>query len=98
MYITEYQITKFQKTCLFLGPYYLIVSSSGPAAERQSSKMGVFRQTGETHNNKPVWAMDKGRNITTVRSHGSGPWGESESVSDGIQKLFYFYSNGTFIL
>ena len=45
---------------IFVGPEYLIVSSSGPAGEKQYEKMGVYRQTGETHNNKPVWSRHQG--------------------------------------
>ena len=48
------------KRAMFVGPEYLTVSSSGPAGEVQSSRMGVYRQTGETHNKKPVWSRHEG--------------------------------------
>jgi len=41
-------------------PEYLTVSSSGPAEEVQPGRMGVYRQSGETHNNKPVWSRHDG--------------------------------------
>ena len=41
---------------IFKGPEYLTVSSSGPAGEKQASRMGDFRLTYETHNQRPVWA------------------------------------------
>ena len=37
-------------------PKYLTVSSSGPAGEKQASRMGSFRLTNKTHNKKPVWS------------------------------------------
>ena len=46
--------------CIFVGPYYLTVSSSGPAGKEQYRRMGVYRQSGETHNNKPVWSRHDG--------------------------------------
>ena len=46
--------------CIFVGPYYLTVSSSGPVGEKQYSRMGVYRQSGETHNNRPVWSRHDG--------------------------------------
>ena len=45
---------------ILVGPEYLTVSSSGPAGEEVSVMMGVYRQTGETHNNKPVWSRQEG--------------------------------------
>ena len=45
---------------LFVGPEYLTVSSSGPAGKEQYLRMGVYRQSGETHNNKPVWSRHDG--------------------------------------
>ena len=36
------------------------MSSSGPAGKKQEILMGVYRQTGETHNNKPVWSRHDG--------------------------------------
>ena len=44
----------------FSAPEYLTVSSSGPAGQKQASKMGVYRQSGETYNNKPVWSRHDG--------------------------------------
>ena len=44
----------------FVVPYYLTVSSSGPAGEKQDSKMGVYHQSGETRNNKPIWSRHEG--------------------------------------
>ena len=44
----------------FVGPEYLTVSSSGPAGEVQSHRMGVYSLTGETHNNMPVWSRHEG--------------------------------------
>ena len=38
-----------------VGPEYLTVSSSGQAGKEQDRRMGVYRQSGETHNKKPVW-------------------------------------------
>ena len=45
---------------IFVDPEYLTVSSSGPAEKVQYYSMGVFRLTGETHNNKPVWSRHEG--------------------------------------
>ena len=45
---------------LYMVTEYLTVSSSGPAGEAQSSRMGVYNLTGETHNNKPVWSRYDG--------------------------------------
>ena len=36
------------------------MSSSGPAGEKQSSLMGVYRQSGDTQNKKPVWSSLEG--------------------------------------
>ena len=46
--------------CIFVGPYYLTVSSSGPAGKKQYDMMGVYRQSGETLNNKPYWSRHDG--------------------------------------
>ena len=51
---------EFLRPCQFLGPEYLTVSSLGPAGEEQSSRMGVYSLTGETHNNKPLWSRHDG--------------------------------------
>ena len=46
---------------IFVGPYYLTVSSSGPAGEKNGrDRMGVYRQSGE-YNNKPVWSRQEGQ-------------------------------------
>ena len=47
-------------TYIFIGPEFLTVSSSGPAGKEQDSRMGVYRQSGETHNKKPVWSRHYG--------------------------------------
>ena len=39
-----------------LGPQYLTVKSSGEAGKEQYDRMGVYEQTGEYHNKKPVWS------------------------------------------
>lgn len=36
------------------------MSSSGPAGKEQYGRTGVYRQSGETHNNKPVWSRHDG--------------------------------------
>ena len=45
---------------IIVGPYDLTVSSSGPAGKEQDRRMGVYLQSGETHNNKPVWSRHDG--------------------------------------
>ena len=47
---------------IFVAPEYLTVSSSGPAGDSTISSilMGVYRLTGETNNNKPVWSRHAG--------------------------------------
>ena len=36
------------------------MSSSGPAGKKQGNMMGVYRQSGETHDDKPVWSRHQG--------------------------------------
>ena len=48
---------------IFVVPEYLTVTSSGPAGVEQYDMMGVYRQTGETHNKKPVWSRVQGPGI-----------------------------------
>ena len=43
-----------------LGPQYLTVKSSGEAGKKKSGRMGVYEQTGEYHNKKPVWSRHDG--------------------------------------
>ena len=44
----------------FLGPRYLTVKSSGEAGKEQYDRMGVYEQTGEFHNKKPVLSRHDG--------------------------------------
>ena len=69
-YINTYRVNvhvrkiclKFPKLSDFIAgaPEYLTVNSSGPAGAEQYYSTGVFRLTGETHNNKPVWSRHHG--------------------------------------
>ena len=43
-----------------LGPQYLTVKSSGEAGKEWFEMMGVYEQTGEYHNKKPVWSRHDG--------------------------------------
>ena len=44
-----------------LGPQYLNVQSCGKRGkERYSSELGVYHQSGEYHNEKPVWSKQDG--------------------------------------
>ena len=46
---------------VFTGPEFLTITTSGPAGELWSRKMGVYRQSGETHNKRPVWSRLDGK-------------------------------------
>ena len=49
-------LNTFNVVFVVAAPEYLTVSSTGPAGEKQASRMGDFRLTNEIHNNKPVWS------------------------------------------
>ena len=79
---------KFPKLSDFIAgaPEYLTVNSSGPAGAEQYYSTGVFRLTGETHNNKPVWSRHEG---TMKLFFDNGKWNNSILIKDYSLKIYY---------